>query len=70
MAEFFDLDTNEEDGAMAIKETAETWVRIDLFCDGLGIDGICLLGASDELQRISDVAPTAEGHEKQSSTRP
>ena len=64
MAEFFDLDTNEESGVMAIKVTAETWVRIDLFCDGLGNDGICLLGASDELERISDVAPTAEGARK------
>jgi len=48
---------------MAIKETAETWVRIDLFCDGLGDNGTCVLGASDE-QRISDVAPTAEGARK------
>ena len=46
---------------MAIKETAETWVRIDLFCDGLGEEGTCVLGTGDELQRISDVAPTPEG---------
>ena len=64
MAEFFDLDTNEESGVMAIKVTAETWVRIDLFCDGLGNDGICLLGAGDEFERIYDVAPTAEGARK------
>ena len=49
---------------MAIKETAETWVRIDLFCDGLGNDGTCVLVASDEFERISDVAPTAEGARK------
>ncbi len=49
---------------MAIKETAETWVRIDRFCDGLGNDGICLVGASDELESISEVAPTAEGARK------
>ena len=48
---------------MAIKETTEKWVRIDLFCDGLG-KGICLLGAGDEFERISDVAPTAEGARK------
>src|ERR1700733_3808921 len=46
---------------MGIEETAETWVRIDLFCDGLGNDGIC---AGDPLERISDVAPTAEGVRK------
>jgi hypothetical protein len=50
---------------MGIKETAETWVRIDLFCDGLGDDGICLFGADGELEGISDVAPTAEGARKQ-----
>jgi hypothetical protein len=49
---------------MAIEETAETWVRIDLVCDGLGDNGICVLGPSDELNRISDVAPTAEGARK------
>ena len=64
MVEFFDLDTNEESGAVAIEETAETWVRIDLCCDGLGNDGICLLGVGDEFERISDVAPTAEGARK------
>jgi hypothetical protein len=53
---------------MGIKETAETWVRIDLFCDGLGDDGICLLSADGELEGI-DVAPTAEGAESKSSTR-
>jgi hypothetical protein len=47
---------------MGIEETDETWVRIDLFCDGLGRDGIC---AGDGLERISDVAPTAEGARKQ-----
>ena len=49
---------------MGIEETAETWVRVDLFCDGLGNDGICLLGANDQLERISDVAPTSEGAQK------
>jgi hypothetical protein len=33
---------------MGIDEMAETWVRIDLVCDGFDNDGICLLGASDE----------------------
>jgi hypothetical protein len=46
---------------MGIEETAETWVRIDLFCDGIGNDGIC---AGDPLERISDVAATAEGVRK------
>src|ERR1700685_825822 len=46
---------------MSIEETAETWVRMDLFCDGLGHDGICAGGG---LERISDVAPTAEGARK------
>ena len=50
---------------MGIEQTAETWVRIDLFCDGLGDDGICLRGADGELRAISDVAPTAEGARKQ-----
>jgi hypothetical protein len=49
---------------MAMEETAETWIRIDLFCDGLGGDGICVRDANDELDRISDVAPTAEGARK------
>jgi hypothetical protein len=46
---------------MGIEETAETWVRMDLFCDGLSRDGIC---AGDQLERISDIAPTAEGVRK------
>src|ERR1700691_3127228 len=46
---------------MSIEETAETWVRMDLFCDGLGHDGIC---AGDGLERLSDVAPTAEAVRK------
>ena len=49
---------------MAIVETSETWVRLDLFCDGVGDDGVCVLSASDESNRISDVAPTAEGARK------
>jgi hypothetical protein len=51
-------------GAMGIEERAETWVRVDLFCDGVGDDGICLLGASGESARISDVAPTEDGVRK------
>ena len=50
---------------MGIEETPETWVRIDLFCDGLGDDGICLFGTDGALEAISDVAPTAEGARKQ-----
>jgi hypothetical protein len=46
---------------MGIEETAETWVCIDLFCDGLGRDGVC---ASDGSERISDCAPTSEGARK------
>jgi hypothetical protein len=46
---------------MGIEEPAETWIRIDLFCDGLGRDGIC---AGDGVERISDVAPTSEGARK------
>jgi hypothetical protein len=49
---------------MAIEQTTETWVRIDLFCDGLGDDGICVQGAGDDVDKISDVAPTAEGARK------
>jgi hypothetical protein len=49
---------------MGIEETAETWIRIDLFCDGLGNDGTCIFGARDESERISDVAPTSEGARK------
>jgi hypothetical protein len=46
---------------MAIEEFAETWIRVDLYCDGLGEDGTCVLDAGEELGMISDVAPTAEG---------
>jgi hypothetical protein len=46
---------------MAMEETVETWIRIDLFCDGLGDDGICVRDASGDLGTISDVAPTAKG---------
>jgi hypothetical protein len=49
---------------MGIKETAETWIRVEVFCDGLGDDGVCLVSAGDELERISDVAPTREGAQK------
>jgi hypothetical protein len=49
---------------MAMEQTAETWIRIDLRCDGLGDDGTCVLAASDGLGAISDVAPTAEGAQK------
>jgi hypothetical protein len=49
---------------MGMAETAETWIRIDLFCDGLGDDGTCVRGANGDLDRISDVAPTAEGARK------
>ena len=45
---------------MGIEETAETWIRVEVFCDGLGDDGICPRGAGDELERIFDTAPTAE----------
>jgi hypothetical protein len=46
--------------AMGIVKTTETWVRIELFCDGIGDDGICVRGPGDELDRLSDVAPAAE----------
>ena len=49
---------------MGIKETAETWIRVEVFCDGLGDDGICLVRAGDELERVSAVAPTGEGARK------
>jgi hypothetical protein len=49
---------------MGIEETAETWIRVDLFCDGLGNDGTCLCGAREESERISDVAPTSAGARK------
>jgi hypothetical protein len=42
---------------MSIEETTETWVRMDLFCDGFGHGSIC---AGDQLESLSDVAPTAE----------
>ena len=49
---------------MGIKKTAETWIRVEVFCDGLGDDGVCLASAGDELERISDVAPTGKGAQK------
>jgi hypothetical protein len=48
---------------MGIEETAETWVRIDLFCDGLGDGGSCL-GCGHKPEGISDIAPTSEGARK------
>lgn len=50
--------------AMAMKQTAETWIRIDLSCDGLGDDGVCVRDANDGRGMISDVAPTEEGARK------
>jgi len=47
---------------MGIEETAETWIRVEAFCDGLGDDGVCQANAGDE--RISDIAPTAQGARK------
>ena len=47
---------------MGIEKIAEMWIRINLFCDGLGNDGIC--AGDDQLERISDVAPTEEGARK------
>jgi hypothetical protein len=49
---------------MAIQETAETWVRVDLICDGLDGDHTCVRGANNERGRISEVAPTADGARK------
>jgi hypothetical protein len=49
---------------MGFKETAETWVRIDLICDGFDSDGTCLLGDGKGSAKISDVAPTEEGARK------
>ena len=46
---------------MGVRKTAETWVRINLLCDGLGNDGICV---GDDLDKISDAAPTEEGARK------
>jgi hypothetical protein len=46
---------------MAIEEFPETWTRVDLYCDGLGEDGTCVLEANEDLGMISDVAKTAEG---------
>jgi hypothetical protein len=46
---------------VGINKTAETWVRFDLFCDGLGNDGICV---ADDLEKITDAAPTEEGARK------
>jgi len=58
------FDPQEVGDTMGIEETAETWIRIDLFCDGLDNDATCLFGARDESERISDVAPTSEGARK------
>ena len=40
------------------------WIRVEAFCDGLGDDGICQANPGDELERISDIGPTAEGARK------
>jgi hypothetical protein len=45
---------------MGMVKTTETWVRIELFCDGVGDQGICVRSPGDELDRLSDVAPVAE----------
>ena len=49
---------------MGIGETTETWVRIDLVCDGLENDRACPFGAGGEPEKISDVAPTSDGARK------
>jgi hypothetical protein len=46
---------------MAIEEFREIWIRVDLYCDGLGEDGTCVLDADDDIGMISDVANNAEG---------
>ena len=60
------FDPQEVGDTMGIEETAETWIRIDLFCDGLENDGTCLFGARDEFgkdfRRRSDVRGSAKGY--------
>ena len=46
---------------MSIAEFPETWIRVDLYCDGLGESGTCVLDGEEALGVISDVANTAEG---------
>lgn len=55
---------SKERDTVGIGETTETWVRIDLFCDGLENDGACPFGAGGEPEKISDVAPTSDGARK------
>jgi hypothetical protein len=49
---------------MGIEETTETWIRVEVLCDGLGDDRTCPVSAGDELERIFDIAPTVEGARK------
>lgn len=45
---------------MTMELTKEVWTRADLFCEGLGVDGVCVLDAEDDIGMVSDVAPKEE----------
>ena len=45
---------------MAIEQFPETWIRVDLVCDGLGEDASCVLDEEGP-GVFSDVANNAEG---------
>ena len=55
---------------MAIKETTETWVRIDLFCDGLGDVAFAYWALATSWKGFPTSLRLQRGHAKQSSTRP
>jgi hypothetical protein len=38
---------------MGIEETAEMWIRVEAFCDGLGDDGICKANPGGQTEPFS-----------------
>jgi hypothetical protein len=51
---------------MGLEQSRETWVRVDLFCDGLGDDATTCVAYGDpddphvDMPMVTDCCPTAE----------
>jgi hypothetical protein len=51
---------------MGLEQSKETWIRVDLFCDGLGEDGTSCVAYGNpdnpnaDMPMVSDCCPTAE----------
>ena len=64
MAKFFNSTQTKKTALWLSRRPLRHGFALIAFATGLGNDGICLVGASDELESISEVAPTAEGARK------